>query len=126
MDDPPTAAVCFNDVVGLGLSSGLYDLGIEVGRDFSVIGFDNVPEANLVRPKLTSVATHPASIGETAAQLLLDRLDSPDRAARRIINLTELIIRQSCGPPSNVARGTELAAAAFDGQGTVDAGARMI
>ena len=95
----PTAAICFNDVVGLGLSSGLYDLGIEVGRDFSVIGFDNVPEANLVRPKLTSVATHPASIGETAAQLLLDRLDSPNRAARRIINLTELIVRQSCGPP---------------------------
>ena len=98
LSDPPTAAICFNDVVGLGLSSGLYDLGIEVGRDFSVIGFDNVPEANLVRPKLTSVATHPASIGETAAQLLLDRLESPDRAARRIINLTDLIVRQSCGP----------------------------
>lgn len=95
----PTAAICFNDVVGLGLSSGLYDLGLEVGTDFSVIGFDNVPEANLVRPKLTSVATHPASIGETAARLLLDRLEKPDRAARRIINLTELIIRQSCGAP---------------------------
>lgn len=98
MADRPTAAICFNDVVGLGLSSGLYDLGIEVGRDFSVIGFDNVPEAKLVRPKLTSVATHPAEIGETAARLLLDRLESPDRAARRIVNLTELIVRQSCGP----------------------------
>jgi LacI family transcriptional regulator len=95
---PPTAAICFNDVVGLGLSSGLYDLGVEVGRDFSVIGFDNVTEANLVRPKLTSVATHPMAIGETASQLLLDRLEAPNRAARRIINLTELIERQSCGP----------------------------
>lgn len=94
----PTAAICFNDVVGLGLASGLYDFGIEVGRDFSVIGFDNVPEANLVRPKLTSVATHPEAIGETAAQLLLDRLENPKRAARRVINLTELIVRHSCGP----------------------------
>ncbi len=98
MADGPTAAICFNDVVGLGLSSGLSDLGVEVGRDFSIVGFDNVPEASLARPKLTSVATHPAEIGETAARLLLDRLDSPDRAARRIINLTELIVRQSCGP----------------------------
>jgi LacI family transcriptional regulator len=97
--NPPTAAICFNDVVGLGLSSGLYDLGLEVGRDFSVIGFDNVPEANRVRPKLTSVATHPETIGETAAQLLVDRLQSPDRGARRVINLTELVERQSCGAP---------------------------
>jgi LacI family transcriptional regulator len=98
LPERPTAAICFNDVVGLALASGLYDLGVEVGRDFSVIGFDNVPEANLVRPKLTSVATHPANIGATAARLLLDRLQHPDRAARRIINPTELIERQSCGP----------------------------
>lgn len=97
LPEPPTAAICFNDVVGLGLASGLYDLGVEVGRDFSVIGFDDVAEANLVRPKLTSVATHPADIGSTAAHLLMDRLQNPERSARRIINLTNLIVRQSSG-----------------------------
>lgn len=97
-DDPPTAAICFNDVVGLGLASGLFDLGIDVGRSFSVIGFDNVPEADLARPKLTSVATHPRAIGDAAARLLADRVSDPRRAARRIVNLTALIERQSCGP----------------------------
>lgn len=97
--DPPTAAICFNDVVGLGLSSGFYDLGVEVGRDFSVIGFDNVPEANLVRPKLTSVASYPGAIGRAAAGLLLERLENPDRAPQRVIVPTELVERQSCGPP---------------------------
>lgn len=96
-DDPPTAAICFNDVVGLGLASGLFDLGVEVGRDFSVIGFDNVSEADLARPRLTSVATHPRAIGEAAASLLADRVADPQRAARRIVNLTSLIERQSCG-----------------------------
>lgn len=94
----PTAAICFNDIVGFGLSSGLFDLGLEVGRDFSVIGFDNLAEAEIMRPGLTSVATHPQAIGEAAAHLLRDRLADPRRAARRIVNLTELIERQSCGP----------------------------
>lgn len=96
--NPPTAAICFNDVVGLGLASGLFDLGIEVGRSFSVIGFDNVTEADLARPRLTTVATHPREIGKAAAGLLADRVADPQRAARRIVNLTDLIERQSCGP----------------------------
>lgn len=98
MADRPTAAICFNDVVGLGLSSGLHDLGLEVGREFSVIGFDDVAEASLVRPGLTSVATHPAEIGSAAARLLLDRLQNPGRDPRRVITPTELFERQSCGP----------------------------
>ncbi|MGN6549057.1 MAG: LacI family DNA-binding transcriptional regulator [Pararhizobium sp.] len=102
--DAPTAAICFNDVVGFGLSSGLFDLGLEVGRDFSVIGFDNLAEAEIMRPGLTTVATHPQAIGEAAAHLLRDRLADPKRAARRIVNLTELIERQSCGPADQAER----------------------
>lgn len=97
-DDPATAAVCFNDVVGLGLASGLFDLGVEVGSAFSVIGFDDVAEADLTRPKLTSVATHPRAIGEAAARLLAERVADPQRAARRIVKPTDLMKRQSCGP----------------------------
>jgi LacI family transcriptional regulator len=94
----PTAAVCFNDIIAVGLSSGLIDLGVKVGADFSVVGFDNLAEAELVRPRLTSVATFPAEIGEAAARLLLDRLANPERAFRRIVNLTRLFERQSSGP----------------------------
>ncbi|MDX3924395.1 MAG: LacI family DNA-binding transcriptional regulator [Shinella sp.] len=96
--NPPTAAICFNDVFALGLSAGLYDLGVSVGRDFSIVGFDDVTEAEAIRPRLTSVSTDPALIGRNAARLLLERLDDPERPARAIVSETVLNIRQSCGP----------------------------
>lgn len=65
--------------VAAGLSNGLTDRGIEVGSDISIVGFDNLVEAELVRPRLTSIAAFPEAIGETAAGLLLDRLAAPQR-----------------------------------------------
>ncbi|MBP0616864.1 LacI family DNA-binding transcriptional regulator [Jiella mangrovi] len=95
---PPSAAICFNDVVALGLLRGLFDLGVDVGRDFSLVGFDNVPEAALSRPALTSVTTNPFAIGEAAARLLLRRLADPEGAPKRTIEPTRLVIRESTGP----------------------------
>jgi LacI family transcriptional regulator len=91
-----SAVVCFNDVVALGLSAGLYDLGVRIGQDFSLIGFDDVADAEAMRPRLTSVATFPEAIGEGAAVLLLDRLSDPDRAPRKFVKAAQLHIRQSC------------------------------
>lgn len=94
----PTAAICFNDVVAAALSSGLWDRGLQVGKDFSVVGFDDLAEAELIRPRLTSVATFPSEIGDAAARLLLDRLEDPERNVRRSISVTRLITRQSTAP----------------------------
>ncbi|MBB3149285.1 LacI family transcriptional regulator [Phyllobacterium trifolii] len=96
--EQPTAVICFNDVIALGLSGGLYDRGLQVGRNFSLIGFDDVTDAEALRPRLTSVSTAPVAIGETAAQLLLDRLADPARPPRRVVQETQLRVRQSCGP----------------------------
>jgi LacI family transcriptional regulator len=100
LDHPrrPTAAVCFNDIVAAGLANGLSDRGARVGADVSVVGFDDLAEAEPVRPRLTSVAAIPAEVGEAVARLLLDRLAAPDRPFRRIISRTRLIERQSSGP----------------------------
>jgi LacI family transcriptional regulator len=92
----PTAAICFNDVIALGLSAGLFDSGLQIGRDFSLVGFDDVTDAEALRPRLTSVSTAPETVGENAANLLLSRLADRDRAAQRVITPTELHIRQSC------------------------------
>ena len=96
--EQPTAVICFNDVIALGLSGGLYDRGLQLGRNFSLIGFDDVTDAEALRPRLTSVSTAPVAIGETAAQLLLDRLGDPARPPRRVVKETRLHVRQSCGP----------------------------
>lgn len=107
LDSPhrPTAAICFNDVVALGLMRGLHDRGVEVASRFSVIGFDNVPEGSVARPALTSVSTHPFAVGQAAAQLLLRRLADPDRPPERVVGPAVLIERQSCGPAPAMAGG---------------------
>lgn len=95
----PTAAICFNDVIALGLSAGLYDCGRRIGVDFSLVGFDDVSDAEATRPRLTSVATTPVMVGQNAARLLLERLAAPGLPPRRIISETRLQVRQSCCPP---------------------------
>ncbi|MCA8879569.1 MAG: LacI family DNA-binding transcriptional regulator [Rhodobacteraceae bacterium] len=93
----PSAVICFNDIMAAGLANGMTDLGVRVGQDFSIVGFDDLAEAELVRPRLTSIATFPGEIGANAARLLLSRLQTPGRADQRIVSLTRLVVRQSTG-----------------------------
>ncbi|HEY0837069.1 MAG TPA: LacI family DNA-binding transcriptional regulator [Azospirillum sp.] len=95
--DPPTAVVCFNDVVAFGVLLGLEARGLKAGRDIAVTGFDDVPEAGLSRPALTTVATSPRQIGQEAARLLLRRIADPQGAPERVILPTRLVVRESCG-----------------------------
>jgi LacI family transcriptional regulator len=99
----PTGLICHNDVLGLGLHRGLSDLGVTPGRDVSLIGFDNVAEADLVRPGLASVATEPFKVGETAARLLLRRIEEPEADIRCAVEPTYFVQRGSCGPARSVA-----------------------
>jgi len=52
---PPTAAICHNDVMAIGLLQACRDLGVRVPGDLSVVGWDDVPYASLVTPALTTV-----------------------------------------------------------------------
>lgn len=73
---PPTATVCFNDILAFGVMLGLRARGLEPGRDFSVSGCDDIAESALWRPALTSVAISRQGIGETIVELLLSRLEN--------------------------------------------------
>ncbi len=93
----PTAVLCHNDLCALGAMLGLVDRGLVPGRDVAVIGFDNIPEAAMHRPALTTVAIGAREIGEEAARLLLRRIKSPEASPENIILPPTLIIRSSCG-----------------------------
>ncbi|WP_148252010.1 LacI family DNA-binding transcriptional regulator [Aidingimonas lacisalsi] len=97
---PPSAVVCHNDLVAFGAILGLKRMGLEPGTDCSVIGTDDVEEAELGDPALTSVATHPYAIGEEAARLALRRIDDPDGAREQVVLSPRLQVRQSCGTKS--------------------------
>jgi LacI family transcriptional regulator len=99
MTPPPSAAVCYNDVVAFGAMSELGEHGLRVGQDFAVTGFDGVAAAAHSNPPLTTVDVGPESLGESAATLLLERLSHPDAALTRRLVEPKLVVRQSSGPP---------------------------
>jgi LacI family transcriptional regulator len=99
-DPAPTAAVCYNDAVALGLMHGLVERGLAPGRDFAVTGFDDIAEAALSTPSLTTLAAAPRARGRQAAQMLLERLRDPDAEARRIVAPVRLVVRASSCPPA--------------------------
>jgi LacI family transcriptional regulator len=94
-ENPPTATICYNDVVAFGVVQGLLEAGRKPGSEFGVVGFDNIAEAALSRPALTTIAIEPHQIGEETAKLLLRRIDNAHGRAERIIMPPRLIIRDT-------------------------------
>jgi len=90
-----TAAVCYNDAVALGLIQGLTRLRRRPGIDFAVTGFDNIPEAAVDIPPLTTLNADPRGRGRQAAELLLQRINTPSLPSRAIIAPVQLIPRES-------------------------------
>ena len=95
--DPPTAAVCFNDVVAFGACSALKARGMEPGNDFAVIGFDDVADARDMMPSLTTVSVDIQGMGERAAHALLRMIAEGRRRLPDHIGAVELTVRESCG-----------------------------
>jgi LacI family transcriptional regulator len=98
--NPPTASLCYNDVVAFGVMLGLQAAGQATGEDFAVVGFDDIEEAALWRPSLTTVSITPRQIGVEAARLLIERIARPDSPSRQTILPPALVIRDSSGPLS--------------------------
>lgn len=67
----PTALLCFNDMVALGVYRAAHELSLEIPGDLSVVGFDGVDFAELLGPPLTGVDIFPRELGKKAAELLL-------------------------------------------------------
>lgn len=97
---PPTGIVCFNDLLAFGVMLGLRSSGLEPGVDCSVVGIDNVLEADLWQPGLSTVAIDSRLIGQYAGQLLRRRMESPALPAKNLLLTPELIVRGSSGRPA--------------------------
>ena len=97
LPDPPTATVCFNDAVAFGVCDGLRARGMEPGRYFAVVGFDDVIEAKAAVPALTTVSVDPQAMGMRAAQLLLKQINAGKAEAEAVTTSVRLVVRESCG-----------------------------
>jgi LacI family transcriptional regulator len=73
--EPSSAVIAYNDQLAIGVVRGLTAHGIRVPRDVSVIGFDNIPSADLVSPGLTTVAAPLQLAGATATRQVLTMIE---------------------------------------------------
>ncbi|KFC75645.1 LacI family transcriptional regulator [Bosea sp. LC85] len=96
----PTALVCFNDLVAIGATLALAQRGMTPGRELSITGFDDIMEAALRTPALTTVAIEPRNLGRKAAELVLERLDDPNAPPKACLQPARLIVRNTTGAPS--------------------------
>jgi DNA-binding LacI/PurR family transcriptional regulator len=97
LSEPPTAIFAGNDETAIGAMTTLRDAGIEPGRDFAVVGFDDVRFAAHVTPPLTTVRQPMDDLGAAAARLLLHVLDGDDPTVTQSVLPTSLVVRDSCG-----------------------------
>jgi DNA-binding LacI/PurR family transcriptional regulator len=91
--------ICFSDVVAFGVLDAIADLGRSIGSDVRVIGFDDVHDAGLNRPSLSSVAVPARETGRRAAQLVLERAAGSTEPTVRDEFPVRLEPRETCGCP---------------------------
>lgn len=101
LPNPPTAIFASNDVMAMGVMDAARSRGLRIPDDISILGFDDIPQAQNVRPALTTVRQPLEKMGRVATQMLLDLLNDPQKDVSRVELPTELIIRDSCKAPSS-------------------------
>lgn len=95
--EPFTAIVAFNDVSAIGAIRALFEAGLRVPEDVSVVGFDDIQSAAFQHPGLTTIRQPLRKMGRTAAEVVLRRIRNPNDAdhAPEIVVEPELVTRES-------------------------------
>jgi DNA-binding LacI/PurR family transcriptional regulator len=103
---PVTALVAGNDGIAYGVWRALQRRGIRVPADVSLVGFDDVQEARLTEPPLTTARVPTEQIGRECADMLLRKLEAGGESMPSRLVPTVLVERGSCAPPPLRAAGT--------------------
>lgn len=95
----PPAIFCSTDDQAIGVLRAAREVGLRVPEDLAVAGFDDIPEAALADPPLTTVASDRDAMARAAVDLVLDdSLMVPGSGTERVRKFpSHLVIRRSCG-----------------------------
>jgi LacI family transcriptional regulator len=102
LDPRPTAIFASNDLMAFGVMQAIGEQGLHIPYDISLIGFDDIPQASMIHPQLTTVRQPLHQMGRIAVRLLLEQIEhlgNPERDVRRVILATHLIERETCQAP---------------------------
>lgn len=94
--EAPTAILASCDAAAFGAMRAIYERGLRIPEDISIIGFDDIPQAATTQPALTTVRVPLRSMSHIATRLLLAKIASNNHMPQQIELPTELVIRQSC------------------------------
>ncbi|MHB2006485.1 MAG: LacI family DNA-binding transcriptional regulator, partial [Acidobacteriaceae bacterium] len=104
-----TALVAFNDASAIGAIRALSDAGLRVPDDVSVIGFDDIPQSSFTVPRLTTIRQPLSSMGELAADTLLEKISGNYGGPKLLKIQPQLVVRETTAvchqPPRNLIAG---------------------
>ena len=95
--DPPTAVICDDDILAGGVYMAARSLGLRIPGDVSVVGFDDLPFAQVLSPGLTTVGADAPGLGAAAFEALALVMSGEEVGGRTLP--VELVVRESTGPP---------------------------
>ena len=102
----PTAVLAANDLMALGVMVELRAAGLEIPRDVSVVGFDDIAFAAFAEPPLTTICLPRVELGRRAVEALMTNVEHPERRGVQVNIPTYLITRASTAPAAKPARTT--------------------
>jgi LacI family transcriptional regulator len=93
----PTAIITINDLLAIGALRAAADLKLNVPNDLSLVGYDDIPMADYMVPRLTTVTKDAYMLGMQAFEMLMARIQNPGLPRQLIQHPPRLIIRESTG-----------------------------
>ena len=100
LDEPPTAVVAASDMTALGAIRAAAEAGLEVPRDLSVVGFDDIQLAQYLHPPLTTLRQAKVGLGAEAGRALVRHIEGEDDVPAAVTLPVELIVRASTAAPA--------------------------
>jgi LacI family transcriptional regulator len=97
--EPPTGLVVLNNAMTIGTMRALRELGLRVPDDVALVCYDDFEWADLFEPRLTAIAQDVVTMGATAVDMLLARMDGEAGPIRKLQIPTTFNHRNSCGCP---------------------------
>ena len=94
-----TAIFACNDLAAIGAVHAARDMGLNVPGDLSIIGFDNIDMAKEITPALTTMHVYKTWLGTFSVRQLIARAISPEQPKTTTVLVTDLVVRESVGPP---------------------------
>ena len=77
--------VAGNDIIAIGVMTHLHKTGVKIPEEISIIGFDDIPWADIVTPKLTTMRQNVPAIAKESVNLIMDKIGNPNLPTRQVL-----------------------------------------